>query len=295
MKNRRFPYGYEMQNGRIQICKAEFTILTEIFDSYINGNNLKKIADWLTAKHIQYLPDEYAWNKSRVKRIIEDKRYLGDDKYPPVISEEIFNRANSIKQSRRTTRNYVVTAENKPIVYLAKCAGCGSPLYHKTDLRCSESESWRCKADKCGLNVKMTITELQKHITDLLNEIIVNPSVIEYIESENEESSTEIMRIENGIERLLSSSEFNKDEIQNLILECAAKKYNYDKSTQHITDRLKADFEKSSPLSDFSIELFENTLSAVLIDKNSSVSIELKNGNVIGKEYQNGCTDYEGT
>lgn len=292
MKNRRFPYGYEMQNGRIQICKAEFTVLIDIFDSYINGNNLRRIADWLTSKHIEYLPDECSWNKSRVKRIIEEKRYLGNDKYPPIISEEKFNKANSIKQNRRTTKNYVVTAENKPIVYLARCAQCGSPLYHMTDTRYSESESWRCKTDECRLNVKMSIAELQKHITDLLNEIIANPSMIENIESEIEESSTEIMRIENDIERLLSNSEFNKDELQNLILECAAKKYDYVKSTRHITDRLKADFAKSSPLSDFSMELFENTISAVLIDKKGSVSIELKNGNIIGKEYQNGCTDY---
>lgn len=295
MKNRRFPYGYEMQNGKIQICKAEFTILTKIFDRYINGNNLKRIADWLTSKHIEYLPDECSWNKSRVKRIIEDKRYLGNDKYPPVISEEKFNKANSIKQSRRTTKNYVVTAENKPIVYLAKCAQCGSPLYHTTDTRHSESESWRCKTDECRLNVKMSIVELQKHIIDLLNEVIANPSMIEYIKSENKESSIEIMRIENEIDRLFEQIDYDKDKIQNLILECAAKKYDYDKSTRHITDRLKADFEKSSPLSDFSMELFENTVSAVLIDKNGSVSIELKNGNIIGKEYQNGCVEYTST
>lgn len=66
MKNRRFPYGYEMQNGRIQICKIEFTILTEIFDSYINGSNLKEISDNLTGKKVEYLPDECCWNKSRI-------------------------------------------------------------------------------------------------------------------------------------------------------------------------------------------------------------------------------------
>ena len=135
----------------------------------------------------------------------------------------------------------------------------------------------------------------QIKITDLLNQIIVNPNVLEYTESEAEESSIEVMKIENEIERLFEQTDFNKDELQNLILECAAKKYDIDKSTRHITDRLKADFEKSSPLSDFSMKLFENTVSAVLINKNGSVSIELKNGNVIGKENQNAFTDYSST
>lgn len=293
MKNRRFPYGYEMQCGKIQICKAESNILAEIFNSYINGSNLRENSDSLTSRRVEYLPDECGWNKSRIKRIIEDKRYLGDEKYPQIIQEEIFNKANSIKQSRRTTKNYVVTAENKPVVYLTRCAECGAPLYHITDTRYAESESWCCKTDKCRLNIKLTISDLLKHITDLLNEVIANQELIQYSEDEiSSEPSVEIMRIENEIERLLEQSNFDNDKLQNLILECAEKKYSFDKSTRHITDRLKADFEKSSPLSAFSMELFEKSVSAVLINKRGSVSIKLKNGNIIGKENRNGCTDY---
>lgn len=296
MKNRRFPYGYEMQKGEIQICKAEKNILTEIFNSYINGSNLKEIADSLTINKVEYLPDECGWNKSRIKRIIEDRRYLGDERYPQLIQEEIFNKANSIKQIRRTTKNYVVTAENKPVVYLTRCAECGAPLYHITDTRYTESERWCCKTDECRLNIKLTISELLKDITDLLNEIISNQEFIQYSKAEtSSEPSIEIMRMENDIERLIEQPDFDKDKLQNLILKCAEKKYSYDKSTRHITDRLKADFEKSSPLSAFSMDLFEKTVSAVLIDKQGSVSIKLKNGNIIGKENLNGCTDYAST
>ncbi|MGN0457293.1 MAG: recombinase family protein [Acutalibacteraceae bacterium] len=292
MKNRRFPYGYEMRCGKIQICKAESNILAEIFNSYISGSNLREISDSLTSRKVEYLPDECGWNKSRIKRIIEDKRYLGDEKYPQIIQEEIFNKANSIKQNRRTTKNYVVTAENKPVVYLTRCAECGAPLYHITDTRYAESESWCCKTDKCRLNIKLTISELQKHITDLLNEVIANRELIQYAESDiSSEPTTEIIRIENEIERLLEQSDFDKDKLQKLILECAEQKYSSDKSNRHITERLKANFEKLSPLSTFSMELFEKTISAVLIDKRGSVSIKLKNGNIIGKENLNGCTD----
>ncbi len=292
MKNRRFPYGYEMQKGEIQICKAEKNILAEIFNSYINGNNLKEIADNLTIRKIEYLPDECGWNKSRIKRIIEDRRYLGDERYPQLIQEEIFNKANNIKQIRRTTKNYVVTAENKPVVHLARCAECGAHLYHITDTRYTDSERWYCKTDECKLNIRLTISDLLKDITELLNKVISNQELIQYSEYEaSSDPSIEIMRMENDIERLLEQTEFDKDKLQNLILECAEKKYSYDKSTQHITDRLKADFEKSSPLSAFSMDLFEKTVSTVLIDKLGSVSIKLKNGNIIGKENANACAN----
>ena len=43
MKNRRFPYGYEMINGEIVICKAEADIVRIIFRDYIDGKALKDI------------------------------------------------------------------------------------------------------------------------------------------------------------------------------------------------------------------------------------------------------------
>lgn len=113
MKNRRFPYGYEMQCGKIQICKSESIILAEIFNGYINGSNLKEISDNLTGKKVEYLPDECCWNKSRINRIIEDRRYLGDEIYPQLIQEEIFNEANSIKQIRRTTKKPEYSGDNR--------------------------------------------------------------------------------------------------------------------------------------------------------------------------------------
>ncbi len=77
MKNRRFPYGYEMQNGVIVIHLKEANIVKQIFNQYLNGENLKNIAERLTENQIEFLPGEYYWNKSRIKRMIEDKRYIG--------------------------------------------------------------------------------------------------------------------------------------------------------------------------------------------------------------------------
>ena len=84
--------------------------------------------------------------------------------------------------------------------------------------------------------------------------------------------------------QILSAHKDCKETIQNLILQCASKRYEKEKSQKHITDRLKADFEKSSPLSVFDAEFFSKTVTAVLLTKNGAVSLLLKNGNIIGKE-----------
>ena len=69
-----------------------------------------------------------------------------------------------------------------------------------------------------------------------------------------------------------------------MILQCATKKYDAYKGVRHITDRLKADFEQSSPLSAFNTRLFDRTVSAITIDKDKKVCLKLKNNKIIRKE-----------
>lgn len=297
MKNRRFPYGYEMQNGLIVICLKEADTVKQIFSQYLNGENLKNIAERLTENQIEFLPGEYNWNKSRIKRMIEDKRYIGGDNYPAIIDKDTFQRANVEKNNRIRNINPVITAEKKLLTNKVICSNCGRRLFHNTDSRLKNSEKWFCKNEDCQFSVYMTVAELEQRITEVLNLLISNYNFTEYEETDiSAEPSLEICKMENEIERLLESIDFDKTEIQNMILQCAAKKYDEYKSVQHITERLKADFEKSSLLSAFNMELFDRTVSAVMINKDKKVSLKLKNDKIIWKELLNGdantvCTE----
>ncbi|HBM97903.1 MAG TPA: hypothetical protein DD413_00615 [Ruminococcus sp.] len=285
MKNRRFPYGYEMQNGLIVICLKEVDTVKQIFSQYLNGKNLKNIAERLTENQIEFLPGEYNWNKSRIKRMIEDKRYIGGDNYPAIIDKDTFQRANVEKNNRIRNINPVITAEKKLLTNKVICSNCGRRLFHNTDSRLKNSEKWFCKNEDCKFSVHMTVAELEHEITEILNLLISQPKLVEYEETDiPAELSIEIIRMENEIERQLESIDFNKNEIQNMILQCAAKKYDAYKGVRHITDRLKADFEKSSPLSAFNAELFDRTVSAITIDKDKKVCLKLKNNKIIRKE-----------
>ena len=285
MKNRRFPYGYEMQNGLIVICLKEADTVKQIFSQYLNGKNLKNIAERLTENQIEFLPGEYSWNKSRIKRMIEDERYIGDDTYPAIIDKDIFQKANFEKNSRRTNISPVVTAEKKLLTHKVICADCGRRLFHNTDSRLKNSEKWFCKNEDCKFSVYMTVAELEHEITEILNLLISTPKFTEYEETDIQaEPSLEIIRMENEIERKLEALNFNKSELQDLILQCATKKYDAYKGVRHITDRLKADFEQSSPLSAFNAELFDRTVTAITIDKDKKVCLKLKNNKIIRKE-----------
>lgn len=288
MKNRRFPYGYEMQNGLIVICLKEAYTVKQIFSQYLNGENLKNIAERLTENQIEFLPGEYNWNKSRIKRMIEDKRYIGGDNYPAIIDKDTFQRVNIEKNNRIRNINPVITAEKKLLTNKVICSNCGRRLFHNTDSRLKNSEKWFCKNEECRFSVYMTVAELEHEITEILNLLILQPGLVEYEGTDiSAEPSIEIIRMENEIERQLESIDFDKNKIQNMILQCAAKKYDAYKNVRHITDRLKADFEKLSPLSAFNKELFDRTVSAVEFDKDEKVSLKLKNNKIIrGEDFE---------
>lgn len=287
MKNRRFPYGYEMENGQIIICNTEAETVKYIFSEYIKGSNLNKISEFLTNRKTEYLPGKYTWNKSRVKRIIEESRYLGDDTYSAIIDSDTFRKANNEKSNRRTNMTPVVCAENKPLVRSVICGKCGEKLFHVTDNTQKHHEKWYCKSKSCKYGIPMTISELEKEITSIFNRLIANPTLAEHTDSEiSAEPSLEITKMGNEIERKLEALDFNKIELQDLILQCASKKYDDYKSVRHITDRMKADFEQSSPLSSYSAELFDSTVATVILNSNKAVSLKLKNNTIIGKEPQ---------
>ena len=285
MKNRRFPYGYEMKNGVIVVCPSEADILRQIFADYIGGAFLKAIADRLTADKVEYLPGEYGWNKNRIKRIIEDRRYMGTDTYEAIIDEDTFIKANSAKDSRRTHVVGTVTADNRSLIKVTCCGRCGAKLSHKANLAKRSSEYWYCQNKDCGISFKMTLTELEETVTQILNRLIDDPMLSDGTGSQyTYEPSLEVQRMNNDIERMIESLDSDRDTIQKLILECAAKKFNEYKSTRHIADRLKADLERTGPLSSYSPELFDRTVSSVTIDEHSQVQLVLKNGTIVGKE-----------
>jgi len=264
MKNRRFPYGYEMVNGYIQPCKDELKVLNQIFSDYIGGKNLKNIAESLTNQK--------------------------------VISDEIYRQANAIKANRRTTTDCIVHSDNKPFVYVVKCAKCGSKMLHRTDRNKKLSETWYCQNSDCKASVKMNISDVQNKVTMLLNQVIKNPRLAECTYHMKPEFSINIRKAENEISRMLEQLDFDKDDLKNLIFGCAAKKYDEDKSARHITNRLKADFENLSPLSEFQVELFQRTVSQILLASDDTVHIRLKNNNIIRKESDDDeCTNSNDT
>lgn len=279
MKNRKVKYGYAYQNGIIKVNPTESTTVKRIFDLYISGMSLIKIAQLLISENVAYMVDESSWNKGKIKRIIDDEIYTGTDIYPSIISKDIFEKANKVKSARDTQKGVDRSSDiynlNVPIL----CADCGTTLKRNHEKRCVRGTRWVCKNDECHKIIHLNDDTLIEQITDLLNRLINNPQLIKE-ENDYGVISKETLRLENEIRKALEYGEINKDNITEMIFRNASLKYANIKTINHITEKLRADFN-ISPLSAFSLSLFYQTVNAITLDKDY-IEITLKNNQKIG-------------
>lgn len=279
--NRRIPYGYRMVNGQIEIHPEEAAIVKRIYREYINGAALKAIAECLTHEQIEYLPGECGWNKNRVKRILEDSRYAGEDPYAPIIAPKTQAVANKLKESRNTQKDVLMTAEKKRLSHTVLCGSCGNRMQHKIDRRLKNMESWSCP---CGMKVRLTIAEMEQQIKELFNQVIASPDRCGHDGAPGYEPSLEIRRLENEIARQTEQPETDQDAVREQILLCAAQKYTECLSKRHVTQRLKKHFQQQVPLETFSTELYVLTADATFLYPDGTIGVRLKNQTLLRKE-----------
>ena len=104
LKNRNIPFGYCMVNGKYALNAPEAEAVRTIFAEYIGGKSLKTIA---AEMKIPYNSGKDVWNINMVCRVLENTKYLGNDRFPRIISNEDFENAARIKARRSTYRKPV--------------------------------------------------------------------------------------------------------------------------------------------------------------------------------------------
>ncbi len=90
MSNRKILYGYQIQRGELVICPREAEIVDRIVALYMEDVSYQKISDTLNQEHIPFSMETPLWNKHKVKRLLENPRYTGEDGYPSIIEAGAF-------------------------------------------------------------------------------------------------------------------------------------------------------------------------------------------------------------
>lgn len=282
MNQRNTPYGYAVRNGENIPHPDESKTVQRIFSDYLCGKSLLKIAQALTAEKVEFLPDRCAWNKNRIKRILDDTRYLGNDTYPALTGGDVFSRAQAVKDSNNNQNR-----KKSEITFRLPCpldCSCGAIMKRRSDFRRKISQQlWQCIDPGCKRIINMNDDVLLANITELLNRLIGDPTIVQAISVEPD-PPLEVRRLNNEVSHQLDSFDIEKEQVKAAIFSLAAEKYRHTDNKKVITQMLRAEFEKQTPLSLFSPELFKRTVDRVRFDDDGEPTLVLKNGQNIRKE-----------
>ena len=176
-KNRTIPFGYCMKNGEITTESKELYAVVTIFNEYLKGRSLSEIAKLMQSEKIRYNADSDKWNKNMVKRIIENEKYLGTDKYPQIIDDDTFRLANE-KRIRKATTFNLISDDLQEIRNRTYCAECGHRLSRIGGN--SKYEHWDCRnPDCCKFEYQLTDQMIIGAVLTVMNSAIANPSLLE--------------------------------------------------------------------------------------------------------------------
>ena len=280
MRNRSIPFGYCYQNGTLAVHPQESRTVQAVFAAYLSGEPLSKIAAHLTAKLVEYLPGCCQWNKARVKRLLDNAKYTGEDDFPPIVKERDFQMAHQKKDSANTNRR-PMDEDVKLFKGLVYCHHCSSPMVRRMDSRFEKPVTWKCPA--CDYFLPLPDEDFKQRVFLLQKKLVEKPLLAGKEEETIPVASMEARRLTNEIFRKLDSGDFSEDELVNLALQCGLKNYEAITSARHITERLTATLLHAGPLSAFDRTLFERTVSEIHLTRKGEILLKLQNGVIIGE------------
>ena len=278
-KNRTIPFGYCMKNGEITTEPKEVYAVVKIFDEYLKGRSLSEIAKLMQSEKIRYNADSDKWNKNMVKRIIENEKYLGTDKYPQIIDDDTFRLANKKRIRKATTLN-LISADLREIRNRTYCSECGHRLSRIGGN--SKYEHWDCRNPDCyKLEYRLTDQMIIGAVLTVLNSAIANPSLLESGGEISTYSPTaDVIRKQNEINQMTDSPQVDFDKVKAEIFKLAEMKYDccsYNESPQK-TEELRNLLENNKQLNMLDIGLFKACVSRIWISHFCTIEVELING-----------------
>lgn len=107
------PYGYRIENGKAVVDEAQAVQIRKMYEGYLGGLALMGAAKAAGLKLYH----------GSAKRMMQNRHYLGDEYYPPIIEQSTFDAALAEQQKR---------AEALGRVYEPQAAEAISPDTHFT-------------------------------------------------------------------------------------------------------------------------------------------------------------------
>jgi hypothetical protein len=273
MKNRYIAYGYRIINGQYAPFEAEAKAVREIFRLYCEGCSYKAITDSMNASEFPAYAGN-GWNKHHIKRILENRRYTGENGYPVILTNEQYRKARAVHNKK--IAGWKHGDDSAQILWKRLvCGECGIRMLRiGGKLTAKGIVQLRCKTPDCGYGLDIAVENIHRAVTYLQNKMLnagTNTPGISF------EPSVEALRLESEINRAIARPE-EPNETVRLILQGIDVRYKSVQSPPGLP--IIKEYEHENRLFTPDWELFKEAVSHIAF---SRTGIELKT--ISGQEF----------
>ena len=272
-KSRYVPYGYCIRDGKIEVNINESEIVKRIFALYIDGSSYNEIAKFIQSDKIIY-GEATDWNKNIVGRILHNKKYMGNKKYPIIIEKVLFDKVIEKISTKSSRKAFLKANEISNLKDLMRCNNCGKRMNY-------QNGKWLCS--KCKTVGKMKYETVSKRIVKMINELIEHPDIVDVPPAIPYEPNMEIKRLENDIYRQLEKHDCNEEYSKSLIKKLVDLKYRvcYSGDASRRGRSIKELIMGSRSSNRVNTELLMKIAERIIVQENGDFFIVLKNGQKI--------------
>lgn len=268
MINRKVLYGYQIQNGALEIVPEEQRTVSMVFTLYNAGASYQAISDALNRQSIPYCREVPLWNKHKVKRLLENPRYTGKEGYPILVEADIFQAAQE-KTAEKNARKQS-HGEKPAIARLTpyfRCA-CGGKMT-RLGGGWQNSDKLYLRCEGCG---NTAVMDMDATVNGIVRQFRNHeqPSCTAYT------PSAEVMRLDNAINRGLEQLA-SPEAVMALILQGAAARY-------ACCPEPSAESEPSDSLTEADWRRFQRAVSHITISQDTEVTLIFTDKKATGKD-----------
>ena len=208
-----------------------------------------------------------------VGRILANKIYYGNPKYPPIISETQYNLAEKIRCEKHQAYSTIL----QPFRQDMQCGYCDERLYWHP-----KTNQWFCR--RCGMWAKpLRAEETSAAIAEKLCWLRQNPEIIHNPEGQANVQSVEVALLDREIWQALTNAEPDVDALVAKILHRAELEYKF--CTAGDADPATLLIQKACteyvPTEGFPETFYKEVVSKVILYRDNHLELKLQNGQIV--------------
>lgn len=257
-------YDYIVGSGELVVNEIEKDIVNRVFDLYLEGNSMVKIARMF---NIEKVPTKRGgdWSQATIKSILTNPLYIGKIRYgvgkknqskafkvdgtqETIVDEDKFYKTQQVMEKRKHFNNKKYPSERAYFTTALRCYKCGAKFHPKISKKensdtyyityyCNNKQLSRC--DCCGISHIKVLNEFEKYISNIILEPQKEATKPKNNTKKEEHLLKELNKLESkrkSLQSLFINEEITSNDYQDMIRIIEEKKHLINDSLKEINN-----------------------------------------------------------